>query len=56
LRAAKGDRVEALHLITAALGLRLGDGLRLRWQYVDLDSGMLRFRQVVRGVGGHLIC
>lgn len=55
LAAAEGDRLEALYLITAALGLRLGEGLGLRWQDVDLDSGTLRVRQAVQRVDGELI-
>ena len=55
LAAADGDRLEALYLMTAALGLRLGEGLGLRWQDVDLDGGTLRIRQTVQRVDGALI-
>jgi integrase len=55
LSAAEGDRLEALYLVTAALGLRIGEGLGLRWQDIDLDTGTLRIRQVVQRVDGQLI-
>jgi integrase len=55
LRAAEGDTLEALYLTTALLGLRLGEGLGLRWQDVDLDGGTLRIRQTVQRVDGRLI-
>ena len=47
--------MKALYIITAAFGLRLGEGLGLRWQDVDLDTGTLRIRQTVQRVDGHLI-
>jgi integrase len=55
LIAADGDRLEALYLITAAFGLRLGEALGLRWQDVDLDAGTLRIRQTAQRVDGALI-
>jgi integrase len=55
LREAEGDRLEALYLVTAMLGLRLGEGLGLRWQDVELDTGTLRVRQAVQRVDGQLI-
>ena len=55
LSAAEGDRLEALYLVTAALGLRIGEGLGLRWQDVDPETGTFRIRQVVQRVDGKLI-
>jgi integrase len=55
LSAAEGDRLEPLYLVTAALGLRIGEGLGLRWQDVNLETGALRIRQVVQRVDGQLI-
>lgn len=55
LKAAEGDKVEALYVVTALLGLRLGEGLGLRWQDLDVDAGVLRIRQVVQRVDGRLI-
>ena len=55
LRAVEGDRLEALYRVTAAYGLRLGEGLGLRWADLDLDAGTLRVRQAVQRVDGRLI-
>jgi hypothetical protein len=52
LPAVEGDRVEALHLIAAALGPRLGDGLRRRWQDLGVVKGTLGIRQGVQRVDG----
>lgn len=42
LRAAKGDRLEALAYVVLFLGLRRGEALRLRWEDVDAKAGTLR--------------
>src|SRR5215207_8114441 len=55
LKAAEVDTLEALSLTTALRGLRLGEGLGLPWQDVDLDAGTLRIRQTVQRVDGRLI-
>lgn len=55
LAAARGDRLEALYLVTATLGLRLGEVLGLRWSDLDLEAGTLRVEQTVQRVGGRLI-
>ena len=39
LRAAGGDRFEALYVLAVTAGLRIGELLALRWQDVDLESG-----------------
>jgi integrase len=41
LKAAQGDRLEALAVIILFLGLRRGEALRLRWDDVDLDAKTL---------------
>jgi integrase len=41
LKAAKGDRLEALAVLVLATGLRKGEALRLRWTDVDLDAATL---------------
>ena len=41
LRAAEGERLEALLVLLIMLGLRKGEALALRWSRVDLDSGVL---------------
>jgi integrase len=42
LNAVSGHRLEALYTAGAALGLREGEQLGLRWTYVDLEAGRLR--------------
>jgi integrase len=41
IRAAKGDRLEALAVLVLFLGLRRGEALRLRWEDVDAKAGTL---------------
>jgi integrase len=53
-KAAEVDTLEALSLTTVLRGMRLGEGLGLRWQDVDLDAGTLRIRQTVQRVDGRL--
>ena len=38
LKAAKGDRLEALAVLVLAVGLRQGEALRLRWPDIDLKA------------------
>ena len=55
LKAAKGDRFEALYILCLMCGLRQGEALALRWRDIDLDGGTLRVNlqlQRVRGGGG----
>jgi integrase len=55
LKAAKGDRFEALYILCIMCGLRQGEALALRWRDIDLDEGTLRVNlqlQRVRGGGG----
>jgi integrase len=44
LEEARGERLEALYVITVTAGLRIGELLGLLWQDVDLESAMLRVR------------
>lgn len=56
LGAASGDRLEALYVLVALLGLRRGEALGLRWSDVDLDRATLRVEQtVIRVVGEGLV-
>lgn len=41
LKAAEGERLEALFVLAVTAGLRLGEGLGLRWDAIDLDAGVL---------------
>jgi integrase len=55
LKAAKGDRFEALYILCLMCGLRQGEALALRWRDIDLDEGKLRVNlqlQRVRDGGG----
>jgi integrase len=55
LKAAKGDRFEALYILCLMCGLRQGEALALHWRDIDLDGGTLRVNlqlQRVRGGGG----
>jgi integrase len=55
LKAAKGDRFEALYILCLMCGLRQGEALALRWRDIDLDGGALRVNlqlQRVRDGGG----
>lgn len=45
LKAAGGDRLEALYVLAVTAGLRIGELLGLRWQDVDLESAVLHVRR-----------
>jgi integrase len=42
LKAASGDRLEALYVLAVTAGLRIGELLALRWQDVDLEASGAR--------------
>jgi integrase len=44
LETARRDRLEALYVLAVHTGMRQGEMLSLRWDDVDLDSGVLRVR------------
>ena len=48
VEAVKGDRLEALVVVTLATGLRQGEALGLGWQDVDLEAGGLRVRHALQ--------
>jgi len=54
LRAAAGDRLEALYAVALAHGLRQGEALGLRWQDVDLEARQLHVRNGLQRVDGKL--
>ena len=45
--AARGHRLEALFVLAAATGMRLGEVLGLRWDAVDLDRGFVRVERIL---------
>ncbi len=51
LGALRGHRLYPLVLLLASTGMRVGEGLALRWDDVDLDQGLLRVTGTVRGSG-----
>ncbi len=54
LEAIRGDRLEALYTVALAIGLRPGEALGLRWQDVDLVSGVLRVQVALQRIKGKL--
>lgn len=54
LAAARGERLEALFVVAATTGMRLGEILGLRWVDVDLRQGEINVRQQLSEFGGRL--
>jgi integrase len=52
LKAARGERLEALYTVALALGLRQGEALGLHWADVDLDAATLRVRVQLQKIDG----
>ena len=55
LRAAQESRYHPALVLIAAIGLRKGEALALRWDKVDLDAGMLRVAATVMRINGRLV-
>lgn len=51
MKAAKGERLEALYTVAIATGMRLGELFGLQWQDVDLDAGAVTVRQTLSEAG-----
>jgi integrase len=47
LKAARGDRFEALYVLAMHCGLREGELLGLRWEDLDLDAGTIAVRRTL---------
>jgi integrase len=47
LKAARGNRSEALYVLAVTTGMRQGELLGLQWKDVDLDSGTLRVNRTI---------
>jgi integrase len=47
LRAARGQRLEALYVLALTTGMRLGELLALRWQDLDLDDERLQVQHTL---------
>ena len=54
LKAAAGDRLEALYKLAVGTGLRQGELLGLRWGDVDLDAATLTVQRTLLDVNGQL--
>ena len=54
LKAAKGDRLEALYVLAVTTGMRQGEILGLKWEDVDLERGVVCVRRTLVRVGGHI--
>jgi integrase len=52
LAAVRGDRLEALYLVSLILGLRQGEALGLRWEDVNLDVGTMTIRRQLQVIDG----
>lgn len=48
----RGDRLEALYLVTTTLGLRQSGVLGLRWSDIDLEAGALSVRRSLQRYNG----
>ncbi len=55
LKAAQGERLEALYVVALNIGARIGEALALRWQDVDLDAGRLSVVYNLQRVKGKLV-
>jgi integrase len=52
--AVKGERLEALYLLTVTLGLRRGEVLGLKWPDVDFDASTVQVRASLQRENGRL--
>ena len=55
LKAADGDRLEALYLLMLSTGIRTGEALGLPWSNVNLDEGIVVIRQALTKQPGGLV-
>jgi integrase len=54
LKAAKGNRLEAVFILAATTGARQGEILGLKWEDIDLDNSRLSIRRKIIEIGGHI--
>lgn len=54
LDAIQGDRLEALYTVALAIGLREGEALGIRWQDVNLETGILTIQVGLQRIDGKL--
>ena len=53
LRAAEGDRLEALYVVAVTTGLRQGEIFALKWKDIDTRRRVLSVRRTLLDAGGH---
>jgi integrase len=53
LRAAEGDRLEALYVVAVTTGLRQGEIFALKWKDINLRQRVLSVRRALLDAGGH---
>jgi integrase len=52
LRAAHGDRLEALYVVTLVTGIRQAEALGLRWSDIDLEQATLNLHKQLQRING----
>jgi len=52
LKAVDGHPLEAFFTVALSCGLRLGEGLGLKWTDIDLEKGTLQVRRAIQRYGG----
>jgi integrase len=55
LKATRDDRLFAMFVVFAVLGMRRSEVLGLRWEDVDLDDGSLKIRRGLQRIDGQLM-
>jgi integrase len=57
LEAARGDKFEALYVLSLTMGLRMGEALGLKWSDIDLEAKTLRVNRQLQRIrdGGGLV-
>jgi integrase len=57
LEAARGQKYEALYVLSLTCGLRMGESLGLKWSDIDLEAGTLRVNRQLQRIreGGGLV-
>lgn len=54
LKSTRGERLHAMYVVLAMLGLRRSELLGLRWEDVDFEAGTLAVRRGLHRIDGHL--
>jgi integrase len=54
IEAVRGDKLEALYVLTVQTGMRQGELLALKWEDVNLNEGVIRIRRTLVRSGGRV--